>query len=74
MQTPNTSKTNSLEVPRRKSSAAPRTAHQMKMSGSDAGAVSSASKTQKVKSPKVDERKGLRSPASEVFAWSLLNG
>ncbi|KAE8661058.1 40S ribosomal protein S23-like [Hibiscus syriacus] len=76
MQTPNISKTSSLEVPRRKSSAAPCTAHQMKMSGSDAEAVSSlnpASKTHKERGLKVNERKASRSPVSEVFAWSLLN-
>ncbi|KAK8621717.1 hypothetical protein V6N13_081150 [Hibiscus sabdariffa] len=76
MQTPTTSKKNSLEVPRRKSSVAPRTAHQMKMSGSDAEAVSSlnpASKTQKERSSKVNERKALRSPVSETKRASRVN-
>ncbi|KAK8563623.1 hypothetical protein V6N13_006137 [Hibiscus sabdariffa] len=69
MQTPKSSKTGSLEVPQKKSSAAPRTAHQMKTSGSDADGVSSlnpVSKTQKERSPKVNERKALRSPVSET--------
>ncbi|KAL4353124.1 hypothetical protein GQ457_06G008180 [Hibiscus cannabinus] len=69
MQTSKSSKTGSLEVPQKKSSAAPRTAHQMKTSGSDADAVSSlnpASKAQKERSPKVNERKALRSPVSET--------
>ncbi|TYH77294.1 hypothetical protein ES332_D04G144400v1 [Gossypium tomentosum] len=68
MQTPKASKTSPLEVPQRNSSATPRTSHQMKISGSDAGTVSSpnpASKTPKDRSPKVTERKALRSPVSE---------
>ncbi|KAL4348647.1 hypothetical protein GQ457_17G009590 [Hibiscus cannabinus] len=76
MQTPTTSKKNSLEVPRRKSSVAPRTAHQMKMSRSDAEAVSSlnpASKIQKERSSKVNERKALRSPVSETKRASRVN-
>ncbi|PPR91983.1 hypothetical protein GOBAR_AA28697 [Gossypium barbadense] len=68
MQTPKASKTSPLEVPQRNSSATPRTSHQMKISGSDADTVSSpnpASKTPKDRSPKVTERKALRSPVSE---------
>ncbi|KAG8500907.1 hypothetical protein CXB51_003017 [Gossypium anomalum] len=62
------SKTSPLEVPQRNSSATPRTSHQMKISGSDADTVSSpnpASQTPKDRSPKVTERKALRSPVSE---------
>ncbi|GMI80034.1 interactor of constitutively active ROP2, ROP interactive partner 2, ROP interactive partner 3 [Hibiscus trionum] len=76
MQTPNTSKKNSLEVPRRKPSAASRTAHQVKMSGSDAEVVSSlnpARKTQKERSPKVNESKALRSPVSETKRTSRVS-
>ncbi|XP_022746600.1 interactor of constitutive active ROPs 2, chloroplastic-like [Durio zibethinus] len=61
-------RTSSLEVPQRKSPATPRTAHQLKIPGSDSDTVSSpnpASKTPKDRSPKVTERKALRSPVSE---------
>ncbi|GMJ03031.1 interactor of constitutively active ROP2, ROP interactive partner 2, ROP interactive partner 3 [Hibiscus trionum] len=76
MQTPKSSKAGSLEVPKKKSSAAPRTAHQMKASGSDADAVSSvspASKTQKERSTKVNERKALRSSVSETKRTSRVS-
>ncbi|XWS43629.1 hypothetical protein CRYUN_Cryun16bG0120300 [Craigia yunnanensis] len=61
-------RTSSLEVPQRKSPATPRTARQLKILGSDSATVSSpnpASKTHKDRSPKVTERKALRSPVSE---------
>ncbi|XWS66930.1 hypothetical protein CRYUN_Cryun05aG0242900 [Craigia yunnanensis] len=67
MQTPK-ARTSSLEVPKRKSPATPRTARQLKIPGSDSDTVSSpnpASKTPKDRSPKVTERKALRSPVSE---------
>ncbi|XVE96758.1 hypothetical protein REPUB_Repub02eG0250300 [Reevesia pubescens] len=62
------SRTSSIEVPRRKSPATPRTARQLKIPGSDSDAVSSpspASKTPKDRSPKVTVRKALKSPVSE---------
>ncbi|XVF07959.1 hypothetical protein REPUB_Repub06bG0184300 [Reevesia pubescens] len=62
------SRTSSGEVPQRKSPATPRTAHQLKIPGSDSNTISSpnpASKTPKDRSPKVTERKALRSPVSE---------
>ncbi|KAG4184122.1 hypothetical protein ERO13_A09G151900v2 [Gossypium hirsutum] len=68
MQTPKGSRTSSVEVPQRKSPATPRTARQLKIPGSDSEAVSSpnpASKTPKDRSPKVTERKVLRSPVAE---------
>ncbi|KAG4184124.1 hypothetical protein ERO13_A09G151900v2 [Gossypium hirsutum] len=67
MQTPK-GRTSSVEVPQRKSPATPRTARQLKIPGSDSEAVSSpnpASKTPKDRSPKVTERKVLRSPVAE---------
>ncbi|KAE8719069.1 ROP interactive partner 3 isoform 2 [Hibiscus syriacus] len=76
MQTPKSSKTGSLVVSQKKSSAAPRTSHRMKMSGSDADMVSSlnpASKTRKERSPKVNERKALRSPVSEKKCADRVN-
>ncbi|PON69234.1 Interactor of constitutive active ROPs [Parasponia andersonii] len=66
MQTPK-AKASTLEVPQRRSPATPRTARQLKTSGSDADSVSSpsvASKTPK-SSPKVIERRSPRSPVSE---------
>nr|KJB33005.1 hypothetical protein B456_006G1686001 [Gossypium raimondii] len=69
MQTPKGSRTSSAEVPQRKSPATPRTARQLKIPGSDSEAVSSpnpASKTPKDRSPKVTERKVLRSPVAEL--------
>ncbi|KAK0584061.1 hypothetical protein LWI29_007037 [Acer saccharum] len=69
MQTPKTSRAGSLEVPKRKSPASPRTARQLKTPGSDAEVVSSSprpmNKTPKDRSPKVIERKSPRSPMSE---------
>ncbi|XVE76232.1 hypothetical protein DITRI_Ditri12bG0156300 [Diplodiscus trichospermus] len=67
MQTPK-ARTSSLEVPQRKSPATPRTARQLKIPGSNSDTVPSpnpASKTPKDRSPKVTERKTLRSPVSE---------
>ncbi|XP_022744246.1 interactor of constitutive active ROPs 2, chloroplastic-like [Durio zibethinus] len=74
MQTPK-ARTSSLEVPQRKSPATPRTAHKLKIPGSDSDKVSSpnpASKTPKDRSPKVTERKALRSPVSEKKRASRL--
>ncbi|OMO72564.1 VHS domain-containing protein [Corchorus capsularis] len=68
MQTPKGSRVSTLEVPQRKSPATPRTARQLKTPGSDSDTVPSpnpASKTPKDRSPKVTERKALRSPVSE---------
>ncbi|EXC16272.1 hypothetical protein L484_024446 [Morus notabilis] len=57
----------SLEVPQRKSLATPRTARQLKTSGSDADSVSSPNKATRTpkSSPKVLDRKSPRSPVSE---------
>ncbi|CAB4314732.1 unnamed protein product [Prunus armeniaca] len=58
----------SLEVPQRKSSATPRTTHQLKTPGSEPDSVSSpnvATRTPKNKSPKVIERRSPRSPVAE---------
>lgn len=66
MQTPK-SKVGSLEVPQRKSPATPRTARQLKTSGSDADSVSALNKATRTpkSSPKVTDRKSPRSPVSE---------
>ncbi|XWS55777.1 hypothetical protein CRYUN_Cryun09bG0029800 [Craigia yunnanensis] len=67
MQTPK-ARTSSLEVAQRKSPTTPQTARQLKIPGSDSEKVSSpnpASKTPKGRSPKVTERKALRSPIYE---------
>lgn len=58
----------SLEVSQRKSPATPRTARQLKTSGSDADSVSSLNKATRTpkSSPKVTDRKSPRSPVSEV--------
>ncbi|XVF76503.1 hypothetical protein PTKIN_Ptkin13bG0271400 [Pterospermum kingtungense] len=74
MQTPK-AKTSSLEVPQRKSLATPRTARQLKIPASDSNMVSSpkpGTKTPKDRSPKVTERKALRSPVSEKKRQSRL--
>ncbi|XP_011004177.1 PREDICTED: interactor of constitutive active ROPs 2, chloroplastic-like isoform X2 [Populus euphratica] len=65
MQTPK-AKTISLEVPRKKSPATPRT-RQLKTPGAETDCVSPnpASRTPKDRSPKVTERKSPRSPATE---------
>ncbi|GMI71264.1 interactor of constitutively active ROP2, ROP interactive partner 2, ROP interactive partner 3 [Hibiscus trionum] len=68
MQTPKASRTSSAEVPQRKSPATPRTARQLKIPRSDSDTLSSPntkSRTPKDRSPKVTERKVLRSPVSE---------
>ncbi|KAK8512340.1 hypothetical protein V6N13_097008 [Hibiscus sabdariffa] len=68
MQTPKASRTSSAEVPQRKSPATPRTARQLKIPRSESDTLSSPntkSKTPKDRSPKVTERKVLRSPVSE---------
>ncbi|KAK8632315.1 hypothetical protein V6N13_072709 [Hibiscus sabdariffa] len=65
---PGTSRTSSAEVPQRKSPATPQTARQLKIPRSDSDTLSSPntkSKTPKDRSPKVTERKVLRSPVSE---------
>ncbi|XP_031382133.1 interactor of constitutive active ROPs 2, chloroplastic [Punica granatum] len=68
MQTPK-ARTNSSDVPHKKSPGAARTARQLKTPGSDSEAMSSSpnavSKTPKDKSPKVSERKSPRTPVSE---------
>ncbi|CAK9154575.1 unnamed protein product [Ilex paraguariensis] len=67
MQTPKT-RTASLEVPQRTSSATLPTARQLKAPGSDSNSVSSpnpASRTPKDRSPKVIERRSPRSPVTE---------
>ncbi|GMI71265.1 interactor of constitutively active ROP2, ROP interactive partner 2, ROP interactive partner 3 [Hibiscus trionum] len=67
MQTPK-ARTSSAEVPQRKSPATPRTARQLKIPRSDSDTLSSPntkSRTPKDRSPKVTERKVLRSPVSE---------
>ncbi|KAJ7972441.1 Interactor of constitutive active ROPs [Quillaja saponaria] len=68
MQTPK-GRAGTLEVPQRKSPATPRTARQLKTSGSDSNSLSSSpnptSKTPKDRSPKVIERKSPRSPMFE---------
>ncbi|XP_030542542.1 interactor of constitutive active ROPs 2, chloroplastic [Rhodamnia argentea] len=67
MQTPQ-ARTNSQEVPQRKSPRTPRTSRQLKIPGSDLEKISSspnaAARTPKGKSPKVGERKSPRSSAS----------
>ncbi|CAL2267807.1 unnamed protein product [Prunus armeniaca] len=68
MQTPKANRIGSLEVPQRKSSATPRTTHQLKTPGSEPDSVSSpnvATRTPKNKSPKVIERRSPRSPVAE---------
>ncbi|XP_012468332.1 interactor of constitutive active ROPs 2, chloroplastic isoform X1 [Gossypium raimondii] len=68
MQTPKASRTSSVVVPRKKSPMTPQTARQLKIPGANSGSVSSpntASKASKDRSPKVTERKALKSPVSE---------
>lgn len=67
MQTPKT-RTGSLEVPQRTSPVTPRTARQLKATGSDSDSVQSpnpASRTPKDRSPKVVDHRSPRSPASD---------
>ncbi|KAE8666223.1 40S ribosomal protein S23-like [Hibiscus syriacus] len=68
MQTPKASRTSSAEAPQRKSPATPRTACQLKIPRSDTDTASSPntkSRTPKDRSPKVAERRVLRSPVPE---------
>lgn len=64
-------RTISLEVPRKKSPATPRT-RQLKTPGAETDCVSPnpASRTPKDRSPKVTERKSPRSPATEVLSYN----